>query len=175
YVSSVAATGDRRLLAVPTRERLVRALRYVFDENELLSPFGLRSLSRRYAREPYILRVGRDEHRVAYEPAESTAGVFGGNSNWRGPIWFPITYLFAEAPERSASFYGASLEVESPTGSGRYLTLGEVAADLSTRLASIFLPGDGGARPCHGDDPRYAGDPAFKDLVLFSEYFHGDT
>jgi hypothetical protein len=175
YVSSVAAAGERRLLSVPTRERLVRALRYVFDEDELLSPYGIRSLSRRYVREPYVLHVGGDEHRVTYDPAESTTGVFGGNSNWRGPIWFPINYLFVEALERYGYFYGDSLRIEYPTGSGRHLTLGEVAADLSARLASIFLPGPDGARPCHGDDRRYATDPAFRDLVLFSEYFHGDT
>jgi hypothetical protein len=167
--------GERRLLAVPTRERLVRALQCVFDEDEFLSPYGLRSLSKRYEREPYVLRIGNEEHGVRYDPAESTAGLFGGNSNWRGPIWFPINYLFVEALERYSYFYGDSLTVEYPTGSGRRLTLGEVAVDLSNRLASIFLPGPDGARPCHGDDRRYADDPAFKDLVLFSEYFHGDT
>ncbi len=175
YVSSMVTGGERRLLAVPTRDRLVRTLRCVFDEDEFLSAYGIRSLSKRYEREPYFLRIAGEEHRVAYDPAESTAGLFGGNSNWRGPIWFPINYLFVEALERYDYFYGDSLTVEYPTGSGRQLTLGEVAADLSSRLASIFLPGPEGARPCHGGDPRYANDPDFKDLVLFSEYFHGDT
>ena len=175
YVSSMVTGGERRLLAVPTRDRLVRTLRCVFDEDEFLSAYGIRSLSKRYEREPYFLRIAGEEHRVAYDPAESTAGLFGGNSNWRGPIWFPINYLFVEALERYDYFYGDSLTVEYPTGSGRQLTLGEVAADLSSRLASIFLPGPEGARPCHGGDPRYAHDPDFKDLVLFSEYFHGDT
>ena len=175
YVSSMVTGGERRLLAVPTRERLVRALRCVFDEQEFLSPYGIRSLSRHYEREPYVLRIGDEEHRVAYDPAESSAGLFGGNSNWRGPIWFPINYLFVEALERYDYFFGDSLTVEYPTGSGRRLPLGDVANDLSTRLASIFLPGLDGARPCHGGDPRYTHDPAFRDLVLFSEYFHGDT
>jgi hypothetical protein len=175
YVASMATGGERRLLAVPTRERLLRTLRYVFDEDELLSPYGIRSLSRYYGENPYVLRLGEAEHSVRYDPAESTSGVFGGNSNWRGPIWFPINYLFVEALERYDYFYGDSLTVEYPTGSGRMLTLGDVAADLSARLASLFLPGPDGTRPCHGGDPRYAHDPAFKDLVLFSEYFHGDT
>jgi hypothetical protein len=175
YVASMATGGEKRLLAVATRDRLVRALRYVFDEEELLSPYGIRSLSKRYAEEPYVVRLGDDEHRVAYDPAESTAGVFGGNSNWRGPIWFPINYLFVEALERYDYFYGDSLTVEYPTGSGRLSTLGEVATDLSARLASLFLPGPDGARPCHGGDARYANDAAFRDLVLFNEYFHADT
>ena len=141
YVSSMV---DGRRTAAPRRPdpRAPRqALRYVFDEHEFLSPYGIRSLSKHYEREPYVLRIGDEEHRVAYDPAESSAGLFGGNSNWRGPIWFPINYLFVEALERFDYFYGDSLTVEYPTGSGRQLTLGEVANDLSTRLASIFLPG----------------------------------
>ena len=175
YLSHEVSGDGRRLLAVPSRERLIRALRYVLDEDELLSPHGIRSLSRRYESEPFVLHVGDDDHRVTYDPAESTSGLFGGNSNWRGPVWFPINYLVVEALERYHHFYGDSLTVEYPTGSGRQRTLGEIAVDLSGRLASIFLPDADGVRPCHGDDRRYATDPAFKDLVLFSEYFHGDT
>jgi hypothetical protein len=112
---------------------------------------------------------------VCYDPAESTTGLFGGNSNWRGPVWFPVNYLLIEALERYAHFYGDTLRVECPVGSGTMLTLDEVATELSQRLTRIFLPDAAGRRPCHGDETRYATDPAWRDLVLFHEYFHGDT
>jgi glycosyl hydrolase family 63 len=114
------------------------------------------------------------DHVVRYTPAESETGLFGGNSNWRGPIWFPVNYLLVEALERYHHFYGDSLTVEVPAGSGRRLNLREAAQELSCRLASIFLPDASGHRPCHGGDPRYARDPHWRDLVLFHEYFHGD-
>jgi hypothetical protein len=164
-----------RLLAVPTRQRLERVLRYMLDENEFLSPHGLRSISRVHAEHPYVFSEGGQEYRVDYGPGESTTGLFGGNSNWRGPVWFPINYLLIEALERYHHFYGDSLRVECPTGSGRMMNLGEVASELSRRLTGIFLPDENGRRPCHGDDPRYAADPAWRDLVLFHEYFHGDS
>ena len=167
--------GGSRLLAVPTRERLVRALGYVLDEDEFLSPHGIRSLSRHHQRSPYVFRVGAEEYRVDYEPAESQSALFGGNSNWRGPVWFPINLLLIEALERYHHFYGDELRVEFPTGSGRLLTLAEVAHELSRRLASLFLPGVDGCRPVHGGDRRYADDAHFRDLVLFYEYFDGDT
>jgi len=163
------------LLAIPSRERLVRVLRYVLDENEFLSPFGIRSVSRVYRDHPYVLRVGSEEYRVAYDPGESTTGLFGGNSNWRGPVWFPLNFLLIEALERYHHFYGDDLKVECPTGAGNRMTLGEVAHELSARLARLFLRDGEGRRPCHGGDARYAADPAFRDLVLFYEYFHGDT
>ena len=163
------------LLAVPSREQLVRILRYLLDEEEFLSPFGLRSLSRVHAARPFALSHGGEEFRVAYSPGESTTGLFGGNSNWRGPVWFPLNYLIVEALERYHHFYGDSLRVECPTGSGQMRTLGEVAQELSRRLSSIFIPGPTGARPCHGEDALYARDPHFRDLLLFHEYFHGDT
>jgi hypothetical protein len=166
---------SHRLLAIPSRERLERVLGYVLDEREFLSPFGLRSLSRVHAERPYVFRVSGEEHRVDYVPAESTTRLFGGNSNWRGPIWFPVNFLLVEALERYHHFYGDELTVELPTGSGRRVTLGEAARELARRLASIFLPGPGGRRPVHGDDARYASDPHFRDLVLFYEYFDGDT
>jgi len=163
------------LLAIPSRPRLERVLRYLLDETEFLSPRGIRSVSRCHAEHPYVYRAGHDEFRVDYVPAESTTGLFGGNSNWRGPIWFPVNYLIIEALERYHHFYGDSLQVECPTGSGNMMALDEVANELRRRLASIFLPDASGRRPCHGEVKRYAEDPHWRDLVLFYEYFHGDT
>ena len=164
-----------RLLAIPTRERLVRVLRYVLDETEFLSPHGVRSVSKVHESRPFVLRVDGEEHRVAYTPAESDSGLFGGNSNWRGPVWFPLNYLLIEALERYSHFYGDELKVECPTGSGAWMTLDEVAAELKMRLGSLFLRDDFGRRACHGEEARFQSDPAWKDLVLFYEYFHGDT
>jgi len=164
-----------RLLAIPSRDRLERVLRYLLDEEEFLSPYGIRSLSRCHRDRPYTFRVNGEEYRVDYEPGESTTGLFGGNSNWRGPIWFPINYLLIEALERYHHFFGDGLRVECPTGSGRWMNLKEVAGDLSARLARIFLPDAQGCRPWHGNDRRYAEDPHWQGLVLFHEYFHGDT
>jgi hypothetical protein len=124
---------------------------------------------------PYIFRAGGMEWGVDYVPGESTTDAFGGNSNWRGPIWFPDNYLLVEALERYGHFYGEALKAECPTGSGTMLTLTEVARELSRRLASIFVPGADGHRPCYGDDPRFGEDPHWRDLVMFHEYFHGDT
>jgi hypothetical protein len=163
-----------RLLAVPSRERLARVLRFMLDETEFLSPHGLRSLSRVHKDEPYRFQVQSNEHRVEYAPGDSTTGLFGGNSNWRGPVWFPLNYLIVEALERYHHYYEDSFKVECPTGSGRFLNLQEVAAELASRLSGIFLPDQNGRRPCHGQDQRYASDPHFKDLVLFHEYFHGE-
>ncbi len=163
-----------RLLALPSRERLERVLRYVLDESEFLSDYGIRSVSRVHRDRPYVFRAGGDEYRVGYVPGESDTGLFGGNSNWRGPIWFPLNYLLVEALERYHHFYGDTLKIECPTGSGRWLSLREVAHEISARLARIVLPDATGRRPCNGGDRRYD-DPHWKDLVLFSEYFHGDT
>jgi Mannosylglycerate hydrolase MGH1-like glycoside hydrolase domain len=168
-------THGHRLLAIPTRDRLVRVLRYVLDETEFLSPHGVRALSRFHAEHPYTLRVMGQEYRVDYTPAEGNTNLFGGNSNWRGPIWFPLNYLLVECLERYHHFYGEELRVECPAGSGRMLNLLEVARELSHRLGGIFLPDESGSRPCHGDERRYAVDPHWKDLVLFYEYFHGDN
>ncbi len=169
------ARHARRLLAIPSRERLERVLHYLLDENEFLSPYGLRSLSRIHAERPYIFRVSGEEYVISYEPGESSSGLFGGNSNWRGPVWFPVNYLLIEALERYHYFYGDSLRVECPTGSGKRMNLQEVADELNSRLARIFLPDEKGFRPCHGEEVRYAGDPFWRDLVLFHEYFHGET
>jgi hypothetical protein len=167
--------GVHRLLAIPSRERLERVLRYLLDESEFLSPHGIRSVSRIHAAAPYVFDAGGTSYSVDYVPGESSTGLFGGNSNWRGPVWFPINHLVLEALERYHHFYGDDLTVECPVGSGRRMNLAEVAEELGRRLGSIFLPGTNGHRPCHGGDPRYANDPHWKDLVLFHEYFHGDT
>jgi hypothetical protein len=168
------ALDAHRLLAVATRERLVRVLRYVLDEGELLSPFGVRSLSKIHLEHPATVSLGGQELQVRYAPGESDSGVFGGNSNWRGPVWMPPNYLLIEALKRFHHFYGETLRVECPTGSGRWATLREVAEELERRLARLFLPDGAGRRPLHGGRTRYASDPHFKDLVLFYEYFHGD-
>ncbi|MEY2933051.1 MAG: hypothetical protein RL033_3800, partial [Pseudomonadota bacterium] len=177
HIASVDSADGRhghRLLAVASKERLTRVLRYVLDETEFLSPYGIRALSRVHREQPFILNVDGQEHRVDYVPGDSDSGLFGGNSNWRGPVWFPLNFLLLEALERHHHFYGDDLRVECPTGSGRYLNLEQVAAELGTRLASLFLPRADGSRPCHGNERRYADDPHFRDLLLFSEYFNGD-
>jgi hypothetical protein len=164
-----------RLLAMPSRERLVRVLRRVLDESEFLSPYGIRSLSRAHLDDPYVFHFDSQSYEVRYDPAESTTGLFGGNSNWRGPVWFPINHLLIEALERYGHFYGDTLRVECPVGSGTMLTLTEVAAELSARLTRLFLPDADGNRPCNGGDSRFAADGPWRDLVLFHEYFHGDS
>jgi hypothetical protein len=178
-ISYMAGSEDEaeghRLLAIPSRERLERVLRYVLDENEFLSPFGVRALSRVHRDHPYVLHVGESEHRVGYDPGEGTTDLFGGNSNWRGPIWFPLNYLLVEALQRYHHFYGDALRVECPTGSGRLMNLGDVSQEIARRLSSIFLPDASGGRPCHGGERRFAEDPHWRDLLLFHEYFHGDT
>ncbi|MCE0498770.1 MAG: hypothetical protein LV481_12570 [Methylacidiphilales bacterium] len=176
--ASDIATGSAiatRMLAIPSRDQLLRMLRYMLDENEFLSPYGIRSVSRRYKDHPYVLKWQCEDLRVDYSPGDSTTSLFGGNSNWRGPIWFPINYLLVEALERYHHFYGSNLKVECPTGSGRYLDLRQVANEIKQRLASIFLPGPEGVRPCAISLGRYANDPLWRDHLLFNEYFHGDN
>ncbi len=165
-----------RLLAIPSRERLERMLRVMLDENELLSPYGIRSLSKAHdAQHPYVLEVAGGRYEVTYAPGESNTATFGGNSNWRGPVWFPVNYLLIEALKRYHHFYGDNFTIECPTGSGVMMNLHEVAEEIERRLVSLLLPDAAGRRPCHGHDPRYTHDTAWKDLVLFYEYFDGDT
>jgi hypothetical protein len=166
---------SRRLLAIPTRDRLERTLRYVLDETEFLAPNGLRSVSRAHREQPYRFDVMGVPYGVDYVPAEGNTGLFGGNSNWRGPIWFPVNFLVLEALERYHHFYGDDLKVECPVGSGTRLTLQEVALELESRLSRLFLADQSGRRPCHGDETRYASDPHWRNLVLFHEYFDGDN
>ncbi len=163
-----------RLLAVPNRERLERVLRYMLDETELLSPYGVRSLSRYHKDHPFVLPLAGEEFEVHYTPGESDSGLFGGNSNWRGPVWFPVNYLLIEALKRYHHYYGDELKVACPTGSQTMMTLAEVAGELERRLVGLFTADARGRRPCHGESKRYADDPAFKELVLFYEYFDGD-
>jgi hypothetical protein len=170
-----AGMRERRLLAVVDREQLERILRVMLDETEFLSAFGIRALSRRHLEDPYRLQVNGNEHRVTYEPGESSTGLFGGNSNWRGPIWFPVNYLLIESLQKFAHYYGDSLTVEFPTGSGTRLTLEQVAGELSRRLSRIFLRDGQGRRPVFGDLTTFQEDPHWRDLVLFHEYFHGDS
>jgi hypothetical protein len=163
-----------RLLAIPSLGRLLRVLKYMLDENEFFSPYGIRSLSKFHQQHPFVLQTDGTDQRVDYEPAESTSGTFGGNSNWRGPIWFQVNYLWVEALERYHHFYGDHLRVECPTGSGRMMNLKEVAAEIMSRLARIFIPGEDGRAPWQ-DSARYAQDPNWRELTLFHEYFNGDT
>jgi hypothetical protein len=167
--------GVRRLLSVVSREQLPRVLRRMLDEDEFLSPHGIRAVSRHHRDHPYVLTVDGREYRVDYEPAESTTGLFGGNSNWRGPIWFPINYLLIEALQKFDHFYGPSLQVECPVGSGTSATLWDVAAELSRRLTRIFLRDPEGRRPVHGGVAKFQTDPHWRDHIWFYEYFHGDN
>jgi hypothetical protein len=167
--------GERRLLSVAYRERLEKVLKIMLDENEFLSPNGIRAVSRYHKDHPYVLKVNGDEHRVDYEPAESTSGLFGGNSNWRGPVWFPVNYLLIESLQRFHHYYGEDLKVECPTGSGQMMNLWEVSQELSRRLSHIFLQDQDGRRPVFGDDEKMQHDPHFRDHLLFYEYFHGDN
>jgi hypothetical protein len=166
---------SRRLLSLVDRERLPRLLARMLSEDEFLSPYGLRSLSRAHAAAPYELWIDGQKHRVDYEPGESRTGLFGGNSNWRGPVWLPVNYLAIEALQRLHVYYGNTLRVECPTGSGVWMTLGEVAEELSRRIIALFRRGPDGRRPTNGPSDRVQSDPAFKDYVTFHEYFHGDT
>jgi hypothetical protein len=172
-MNSPGASG-RRLLSIVDGAQLRRILSFMLDESEFLAPHGIRALSRAYKDKPYVLPVNGSQYTVAYEPAESTTGLFGGNSNWRGPIWLPVNFLLIESLQKLHHYFGDEFKVECPTGSGTYMTLWEVAAEISRRLTRIFLRSEDGRRPVHGNDPRYQDDPHWRDLILFYEYFHGD-
>jgi hypothetical protein len=166
---------EGRLLSIVDGARLVRVLERMLSEDEFLSAHGLRALSRRHRDEPFSIDLGGQAFTVDYEPAESTTGLFGGNSNWRGPIWFPVNHLLIEAVRRFARFFGSDLVVEYPTGSGAKVTLDELADDLARRLVGIFLTDGAGRRPVFGDVELFQRDPAWRDLIPFHEYFDGDT
>ncbi|MGE0552510.1 MAG: glucosidase [Gemmatimonadales bacterium] len=171
----VPGSGDRRLLSLVPGERIKPILERLLDETEFLSPFGVRALSRHHEEHPFRFRVGDHDLEVRYRPAESDSGLFGGNSNWRGPIWMPVNYLLIESLQRFHHYYNDSLMIECPTGSGRFLTLDEVAAELSRRLIAIFDADGEHGRPALRYHPKLARDPHFRDHLLFHEYFHGDT
>ena len=165
----------RHIAALLTKDRLSRVLKYLLDEDEFLSDYGIRSLSKVHEKHPYIFWVDGTPHTVPYWPAESRSGLFGGNSNWRGPIWFPMNYLIIEALQQHAWFYGDAFKVEMPTGSGNMLTLNEVAEELSQRLTRIFLQDANGQRPVFGDQHQPQNDDLWRNHILFYEYFHGDN
>jgi hypothetical protein len=163
------------LLSPLSQKRLERVLGYLLDENEFLSPHGIRSLSRYHQDHPFIFHIGDQAYSVSYLPAESNTGMFGGNSNWRGPVWMPVNALIVRGLLNLYSFYGDDFTVECPTGSGNRMTLFEVAQEISRRLASIFLRDQNGHRPVYGGTAKFQEDPYWRDLVLFYEYFHGDN
>jgi hypothetical protein len=181
-VSHVAPTDegyigykDRRLLSILNEKKLRRVLAYLLDENEFLGPHGIRSVSRFHLEHPFSFWVGQQEYTVQYLPAESNTGMFGGNSNWRGPVWMPINALIVRALLNLYAFYGDEFKVECPTGSGQQMTLFEVAEELSRRLTSTFLRDADGRRPVYGGTAKFQNDPHWRDLILFYEYFHGDN
>jgi hypothetical protein len=167
--------GVRRLLSLVNRGQLESVARYLLNESEFLSPYGIRAISKFHKDNPYVFRTNGTEHRVDYEPAESSTGLFGGNSNWRGPVWFPINFLLIEALQKFHHFYGDGFTVELPTGSGRSATLWQAAAEISRRLTKIFLQSSDGTRPVYGGLEKFQQDPHWRDLIYFHEYFHGDN
>ncbi|MET9296978.1 glucosidase [Streptomyces sp. NPDC003077] len=168
-------TGGARLLSVMDEKKLLRVLGHLLSEDEFLSPYGIRSLSRHHAEHPYTFWVNGDEYRVSYLPAESDTGMFGGNSNWRGPVWFPMNTLVIRGLLNLYGFYGDGLTVECPTGSGNRMTLYQVAEEISARLVRLFLRDEDGRRPIYGGQEKFRDDPHWRDLLLFHEYFHGDN
>jgi mannosylglycerate hydrolase MGH1-like protein/glycosyl hydrolase family 63 len=174
-MTQTSQQGVRRLLSVVGPRKLSRVLHYMLDESEFLSPYGIRSLSEYHRAHPYILTVNGQEYRVDYEPAESRSGFFGGNSNWRGPIWFPLNFLLIESLQKFHHYCGKGLEFDFPTGSGQKKNLWGIATEISRRLTHLFLRGSEGRRPVYGKCERFRTDPHWRDLILFYEYFHGDN
>jgi hypothetical protein len=167
--------NGRLLASVLSETKLRRVLSRMLDEREFLSPYGIRSLSRDHADHPYVVHVAGQEYRVGYLPAESDNGMFGGNSNWRGPIWMPVNGLIVRALLHYYSYYGDRFKIECPTGSGRHMTLYQVAEEITRRLGAIFLRDAHGRRPVYGGVSTFQDDPHWRDLLLFYEYFHGDN
>jgi len=165
----------RQLLSIVNAERLPRVMRFMLDEGEFLSPYGVRALSQFHRDHPYVLQIDGHEYRVDYQPAESNSELFGGNSNWRGPIWFPLNYLLVESLQKFHHFFGDDVKVECPYASGRLANLREIATDVSRRLIRIFLRDESGRRPVYGGLEKFQGDPHWRDLIQFHEYFHGDN
>jgi hypothetical protein len=166
--------GERRLLSLLRGSRMKKLLKRMLDESEFLSPYGVRSLSKAHLNQPYVFSSRGQFHAVYYEPAESRTAAFGGNSNWRGPVWFPVNYLIIESLQKFHHYYGDDFQVECPTGSGRLMTINEVAQEISRRLAKLFLRDQQGRRPVLGHYDKLQRDPHFRDCILFYEYFHGE-
>jgi Glycosyl hydrolase family 63 C-terminal domain len=179
----VTGVGSRRMLALgyatmgkfEPRDKLRRILTKLLDENEFLSDHGIRSVSKIHAQNPYTFTTNGQTYHISYDPAESTSGIFGGNSNWRGPIWFPLNYLIIESLQQFHSYLGDAYQVECPTGSGRWLNLADVATAISQRLIRLFEQDPAGNRPVNGDRQLFQTDPHWQDLIQFYEYFHGDN
>jgi hypothetical protein len=173
--SHVREGHEGRILAIVRPDELARLLAVMLDEAEFLSPYGLRSISAAHRDRPFVLDVDGTRSSVDYEPGESQSGLYGGNSNWRGPIWMPVNHLVVEALRKFARFYGDDLVVEHPLGSGRQCTLHEVADDLTQRLVALFARDSSGRRPVLGTEPLFQGHEQWRDNLPFHEYFHGDT
>lgn len=167
--------NNRRLLSILNKKKLERVLAYMLDENEFLGPHGIRSLSKHHQDHPFKFWTGGQEYTVQYLPAESNTGMFGGNSNWRGPVWMPVNMLILRALANLYNFYGDDFTVECPTGSGKHMNLFEVAQEIARRLSATFLRDENGKRPVYGGTTTFQEDPHWKDLILFYEYFHGDN
>jgi len=167
--------GGRRLLSILTESKLRRVLARILDEERFLSPYGIRSLSKWHKDHPYEFQVHGEDYKVVYEPAESSSGMFGGNSNWRGPVWFPINVLVIRALMDLYQYFGDDFKIECPTGSGRLMSLFEVARELSSRMVAIFRKNEDGRRPVFGGSSKFQEDPHWRDCLLFYEYFHGDN
>jgi hypothetical protein len=163
------------LLSVCNKEKIERILAYMLDENEFFGPYGIRSLSRYHLEHPFVFNLSGQEYKVQYLPGESNTGMFGGNSNWRGPVWMPVNVLLIRGLLNLYQFYGDDFKVECPTGSGKNMTLFEVAKELARRLSSIFLRDATGKRPVYGGTKKFQEDPHWKDYITFYEYFHGDS
>jgi hypothetical protein len=177
YIHDPLKTGahGRRLASILNEDKLRRILEKMLDENEFFSPYGIRALSRYHAEHPYVFRASNQDFSVGYLPAESDSGMFGGNSNWRGPIWMPVNALILRALLQYYSYYGNDFTVECPTGSGKQMNLYQVGRELTRRLSSIFLRNEEGKRPVYGGTRKFQEDPHWRDLILFYEYFHGDN
>ena len=167
--------NERGILALVNQERLRRILTKMLDENEFLGPHGIRSISKFHEQHPYVLNVGGQEFRVDYLPAESNTGMFGGNSNWRGPVWMPVNVMLIRALQQYYLYYGDNFKIECPTGSGKMMNLFEVSREISDRLISTFTRDEHGKRPVYGGSEKFQNDPHWRDYILFYEYFHGDN
>ncbi len=171
----IPGANQTLIMGLVRSDQLRRMLAYMLDENEFLSPYGVRAVSRYHAEHPLVLNLGGQEYRLDYEPGESTTNIFGGNSNWRGPVWIPVNFLILSSLRQYHQYYGDDFQVECPTGSGHLMNLAQVADEMGRRLGRIFLRGAGGRRPVFGTCELFNGDPHWRDLIPFYEYFHGDS